>query len=39
VSEAGNKAKLDRVYTLAEDDWDRCCCSFHRERNQRGCLP
>ena len=36
VSEAGEKAKLDRIYTFAEDDWDRCCCSFHRERNQRG---
>src|SRR5262249_11158274 len=36
VSEAGYKAKLDRVYTFAEDDWDHCRCSFHRERNQRG---
>jgi hypothetical protein len=24
------------VYTFAEDDWDRCCSSFHRERNLRG---
>ena len=28
VSEAGDKAKLDRVYTFAEDDWDRCCAAF-----------
>src|SRR6516162_3030971 len=36
ASEAGYKAKLDRVYTFAEDDWDRCRCSFHRERYKRG---
>jgi hypothetical protein len=36
VSEVAYKAKLDRVYTFAEDDWDRCRRSFHRERNKRG---
>ena len=36
LGEAGDKTKLDRVNTFAEDDWDRRCCSFRRERNLRG---
>jgi hypothetical protein len=31
-SEAGDKTKLDRVITDTEDDRDRRCCSFGRDR-------
>ena len=34
--EAGDKTKPDRVFTFAEDDRDRRCRSFRRERNLRG---
>ena len=30
LSEAGDKTKLDRVYTFREDDWDCRRCSFRR---------
>ena len=30
--EAGDKTKLDRVSADTEDDWNRRCCSFGRER-------
>jgi|SoiMethySBSTD1v2_1073268.scaffolds.fasta_scaffold1021843_3 hypothetical protein len=33
LGEAGDKTELDRVYTFTEDDWNRRCCSFCRERN------
>ena len=33
--EAGDKTKLDRVFADAEDDRDRRCCSFGRERSGR----
>ena len=36
LSEAGDKTKLDRVYTFREDDWDRRRCSFRRQRNMWG---
>ena len=31
--EAGDKTKPDWVLGNAEDDWDRCCCIFRRERS------
>ena len=34
-SETGDKTPLDRVTADAEDDWNRRCCSFGRER---GCV-
>ena len=33
--EAGDKTKLDRVFGDTEDDRDRRCCSFGRERSGR----
>ena len=35
-SEASDKTKPDRIFADTEDDRDRCCCSFGRERS-RGC--
>jgi hypothetical protein len=36
--EAGDKTELDRVFTDAEDDWGRRCCSFGRlRRHIAGC--